>query len=161
MAAHGRSVADSRSRLRRSSPPGPSAGIADERGADEMVARPAEKMDPREAATIAGRVCGAEGAAEERESGVLLTGATGFVGMELLARYLERTDRRVYALVRGADDHAVAARVARTLRFLFGEDHAYGDRVIPIRGDMTRPGLDVHEGSLLAERVTEIVHGAA
>src|SRR2546429_144955 len=58
-----------------------------------MVARPAEKMDPREAATIAGRVCGAEGAAEERESGVLLTGATGFVGMELLARYLERTRR--------------------------------------------------------------------
>ena len=35
-------------------------------------------------------------------NGVLLTGATGFVGMELLARYLERTDRRVYALVRGA-----------------------------------------------------------
>ncbi len=35
--------------------------------------------------------------------GVLLTGATGFVGMELLARYLERTDRRVFALVRGAN----------------------------------------------------------
>ena len=39
--------------------------------------------------------------------GVLLTGATGFVGMELLARYLERTDRRMYALVRGADDREV------------------------------------------------------
>ena len=48
-------------------------------------------------------------------SGVLLTGATGFVGMELLARYLEHTDRRVYALVRGADDGEVAARVQRTL----------------------------------------------
>ncbi len=34
---------------------------------------------------------------------VLLTGVTGFVGMELLMRYLERTDRRVYVLVRGAE----------------------------------------------------------
>ena len=35
---------------------------------------------------------------------LLLTGATGFVGMEVLARYLERTDRDVVALVRAADD---------------------------------------------------------
>jgi nucleoside-diphosphate-sugar epimerase len=35
--------------------------------------------------------------AEAQSDGVLLTGATGFVGMELLARYLERTDRRVCA----------------------------------------------------------------
>ena len=36
----------------------------------------------------------------ERDGPVLLTGATGFVGMELLARYLERGRRRVVALVR-------------------------------------------------------------
>jgi thioester reductase-like protein len=41
---------------------------------------------------------------EARSDGVLLTGATGFVGMELLARYLEHTDRRVYVLVRGASE---------------------------------------------------------
>ena len=34
---------------------------------------------------------------------VLLTGGTGFVGIELLARYLERTDRTVFVLIR-ADD---------------------------------------------------------
>ena len=50
----------------------------------------------------------------EREGALLLTGATGFVGMELLARYLERTDRHVYALVR-ADDEAERRR-ARSLR---------------------------------------------
>ena len=31
------------------------------------------------------------------QGAVFLTGATGFVGMEILARYLERTDRPVYA----------------------------------------------------------------
>jgi thioester reductase-like protein len=34
---------------------------------------------------------------------VLLTGATGFLGMELLARYVQRTDRNVLALVRAHD----------------------------------------------------------
>ncbi|HEY2398545.1 MAG TPA: SDR family oxidoreductase [Solirubrobacteraceae bacterium] len=106
---------------------------------------------------------GVAGASEGREtSGVLLTGATGFVGMELLARYLERTDRRVYALVRGADDEEVAARVEGTLSSLFGPEHSYGGRVIPVRGDLTRVGLDLRdEADTLAEHVSEIVHGAA
>ena len=42
---------------------------------------------------------------------VLLTGATGFVGQELLARLLERGDRHVHALVRADDDEAAAARL--------------------------------------------------
>ena len=34
---------------------------------------------------------------------VFLTGATGFLGMEVLARLLERGDREVLALVRAPD----------------------------------------------------------
>jgi thioester reductase-like protein len=97
-----------------------------------------------------------------RSGGVLLTGATGFVGMELLTRYLERTDRRIYALVRGANDREVAARVERTLRSLFGADHPYGSRVVAVRGDITRAGLGLRgKRERLAEQVSEIVHGAA
>ncbi|MGA2165402.1 MAG: SDR family oxidoreductase [Solirubrobacteraceae bacterium] len=100
---------------------------------------------------------------------VLLTGATGFVGMELLARYLERTDRRVYALVRGSDDREVAARIARTLLSLFGSGHPFAERVVAVRGDITHPGLGLagkgdeltERVDELAERVSEIVHGAA
>jgi thioester reductase-like protein len=94
--------------------------------------------------------------------GVLLTGATGFVGMELLARYLERTNRRVYALVRGANWHEVTARVERTLLCLFGADHPYSQRVVAVRGDITCPGLGLGvKRDQLAERVSEVVHGAA
>ena len=94
--------------------------------------------------------------------GVLLTGATGFVGMQLLVRYLERTDRRVYALVRGADTREVAARIDRTLLCLFGREHGYADRVVPVRGDITRPGLGLRgRRDALAEHVSEIVHCAA
>jgi thioester reductase-like protein len=94
--------------------------------------------------------------------GVLLTGVTGFVGMELLVRYLESTDRRVYALVRGANDREVTARMEHTLRSLFGSDHPHAERVVAVRGDITRPGLGIRGGGdELAERVSEIVHGAA
>ena len=52
---------------------------------------------------------------------VLLTGATGFVGMELLARYLERTDRHVLALVRAGSDEAARERIDAVLANLFGD----------------------------------------
>lgn len=94
--------------------------------------------------------------------GVLLTGVTGFIGMELLVRYLECTNRRVYAFVRGKDDREVTARVERTLLSLFGADHPHGERVVAVRGDIGRPGLGIRRGGdELAERVSEIVHAAA
>jgi thioester reductase-like protein len=95
--------------------------------------------------------------------GVLLTGATGFLGMELLARYLQRTERRVYLLVRGKSAPAVAARVQWTLDCLFGAGHSYAERVTAVRGDLTRGGLGLASAQrdALAEGVSEIVHGAA
>jgi thioester reductase-like protein len=93
---------------------------------------------------------------------VLLTGATGFVGMELLARYLERTRRRVYALVRAPDEAGASARLAKVLGELFGHEDAHADRVSAVRGDLTEPGLGLGgRRGPLAEEVTEIVHGAA
>lgn len=99
---------------------------------------------------------------DPRSGGVLLTGATGFLGMELLARFLEHTDRHVFALVRGADDRATAARLERTLRSLFGSGHPYAERVTAVRGDITRPGLGLRgDADGLARQVSEIAHGAA
>ena len=97
-----------------------------------------------------------------RQDGVLLTGATGFLGMELLARYLEHTDRPVYALVRATDQGMAARRLRRTLHCLFGADHPYGERVVAVRGDITKEGLGIgRQAWQLADRVDEIVHGAA
>ncbi len=113
-----------------------------------MTCRGVGEVDGREASGVS--------------DGVLLTGATGFVGMELLARFLERTERRVYALVRSEDHEQAAARMERTLRCLFGPGHPYSERVVAVPGDITRPALGLR-GRLdgLAERVNEVVHGAA
>jgi thioester reductase-like protein len=97
------------------------------------------------------------------EGALLLTGATGFVGMEVLARFLERSDRHVVALVRADDDDHAAARLRATLESACGEAAAvHGDRVTAVAGDITAPGLGLGDRwPRLAETIGAIVHGAA
>jgi long-chain acyl-CoA synthetase len=94
---------------------------------------------------------------------LLLTGATGFLGMELLARYLERTDRPVYALVRAHDDAEAQARLRETVRRIVDAPGRFDHRLLAIRGDVAQPGLGIARSTrlALAESVTEIVHAAA
>jgi thioester reductase-like protein len=94
---------------------------------------------------------------------VLITGATGFVGMEVLARYLERTERRVVTLIRARDDEEAGGRLRGVLANLFGERQAarYARRVDAVAGELTAPGLGCARRGELAERVTTIVHSAA
>ena len=93
---------------------------------------------------------------------VLLTGATGFLGMELLARYLERTDRHVVALIRAADDREADGRLRATLAALGGDRDGHAGRVTAVAGDLTTAGLGLgRRWAGLARRIGEIVHGAA
>jgi nucleoside-diphosphate-sugar epimerase len=68
---------------------------------------------------------------------VLLTGATGFVGMEVLARLLERTDREVLCLVRARDLEAAEARLDAVLATLYRDASPYRARVRALPGDLT------------------------
>jgi thioester reductase-like protein len=98
------------------------------------------------------------------DGAVLLTGATGFVGMELLARYLERTDRRVVAIVRAGDDAAARERIDAVLANLLGDRAGrYAERVCAVAGELTAPrlGLSNPRWERLAGETTTIVHGAA
>jgi long-chain acyl-CoA synthetase len=97
------------------------------------------------------------------EGDVLLTGATGFLGMELLACYLERTNRTILALVRAADAGHATARIGRVLELLFGRSDAHPRRVIAIAGDIERAGLGLarRDREMISSRVSEIVHCAA
>jgi thioester reductase-like protein len=95
---------------------------------------------------------------------VLLTGATGFIGMELLARYLERSDRQIVTLVRAGSREGARARIEAVLENIFGPRWPeLADRVQALPADMTAPGmgLERRDREGLAERVTTIVHSAA
>jgi long-chain acyl-CoA synthetase len=90
---------------------------------------------------------------------LLLTGATGFVGMELLARMLRDPSVRVVALIRATDDEHATRRLHATLRSIYGSSEPHAQRVTAVAGDLELPGLGVDPA--LADRVTAIVHGAA
>jgi thioester reductase-like protein len=96
------------------------------------------------------------------EGALLLTGATGFVGMEVLARFLERSDDHVVVLVRADDDEHATARLRTTLEGACLDAGAHEDRVTALAGDLTAPRLGLGDRwGQLAPRVGAIVHGAA
>jgi thioester reductase-like protein len=104
------------------------------------------------------------GTGTESHGTVLITGATGFVGMEVLARYLERTERKIALLVRAESDDAARARVHAVLRNLFGRvSERYHGRVQAFAAELTAPGLGLSEPRRrrLAETTSTIIHGAA
>lgn len=82
---------------------------------------------------------------------VLLTGATGFVGREILSRFLERGDRHVFALVRAKNDDQAAERLP------------LHDRLTAVAGDIEERELglsdDVRER--LRREVSTVLHCAA
>lgn len=104
------------------------------------------------------------GSPDANRGAVLVTGTTGFLGIEVLARLIERTDRRIYALVRAPDDRAADQRLRELLQVATGSDDAAGaERVIAVRGDIEQPELGLsRELSLrLAEQVGDVLHIAA
>ncbi|MEJ7797840.1 MAG: SDR family oxidoreductase [Solirubrobacteraceae bacterium] len=103
--------------------------------------------------------------APDRRAGdaILLTGVTGFVGIELLARYLQLTDRTIYALIRADCDEHARERLRETLLDAFGTVQPYLHRVRALAGDITDEGLglDPEVALQVAGEISEIVHGAA
>jgi thioester reductase-like protein len=94
---------------------------------------------------------------------VLLTGATGFLGMEVLARLLDEPDTYVLALIRAGDDQAAEARLRTILETLGDQDRPGTDRVRVLRGDITARGLGLSETdcALVNMTTTHVVHCAA
>jgi thioester reductase-like protein len=94
---------------------------------------------------------------------VFLTGATGFLGMEVLARLLEAGDRKVVALVRASDDAAAEDRLYGVLNTLWRDPSPYRENVRAVAGDVTSPGLGLAQAqrTALAEEVGAVLHCAA
>ena len=95
-------------------------------------------------------------------TGMLLTGGTGFVGTQLLARYLERTDRTVYALVRAEARESGEERLRGKLAALLDPDEV-AERLVAVPGDVESSGLGLSpdDRDRLAAEVGEVVHAAA
>lgn len=81
----------------------------------------------------------------------LVTGGTGFIGRRVIDRLLDtRPDARIWVLVRNGSldrfDHLA---------------NAWGDRVSPVLGDLTAPGLALPDPLPGLGDITHVVHCAA
>ncbi|WP_432049607.1 non-ribosomal peptide synthetase [Verrucosispora sp. NA02020] len=92
---------------------------------------------------------------------VLLLGATGFVGAQVLAALLAHGDRPVVCLVRAADDGSASRRVADVLAAT-GGGSAAAHRWTALAGDLARPqlGLSGDDWRRLSREVGTIVDAA-
>jgi thioester reductase-like protein len=99
----------------------------------------------------------------DHRQGTLLTGATGFLGGEVLVRLLERNEGPVYVLIRAEDDKGADERLKSLLASLLGSAEPWSDRAIALCGDVTHAwlGMSSHHQDWLAERVDRIIHCAA
>ena len=83
-----------------------------------------------------------------------VTGATGFIGRFLVDRLAAREGAKVYILVRESSQEKFDALVERV-----GEN---GDKLIPVYGDITTPGLvDPAEAKKLKGKIDHFFHLAA
>jgi thioester reductase-like protein len=104
-----------------------------------------------------------DGTRAEQLPGIVLSGATGFLGGEVLARLLMRERRPIYVLIRAGDEAEARARLETTLIELMGSAAPWTDRTHAVPADLTRPrlGLDRDRHSWLARRAEWVIHCAA
>ncbi|MFE2041318.1 amino acid adenylation domain-containing protein [Streptomyces sp. NPDC059477] len=95
---------------------------------------------------------------------LLLTGATGFLGTQLLRELLDRTDADIHCLVRATDEPDALTRILDALAAQgTPPDPAARRRIVPVPGDLTRPllGLTPERFDALAGCVTAVYHNGA
>lgn len=95
---------------------------------------------------------------------LLLTGGTGFLGMELLARALEAGDGPdIYVTVRATDPNAAQLRLCETVGRLYETPPESIGRLRAVCADLTAPGLGLSAPARrsIAADVERVVHCAA
>ncbi len=97
---------------------------------------------------------------QEEPEGILVTGATGFLGAHIVYELMEKGGGPVYCLVRGSEE-----RLFDALTDYFGKawvsNHSH--RIVPFLGDIAKEqlGMDCEEYLALAKKVHTVYHCAA
>lgn len=96
---------------------------------------------------------------------LLLTGATGFLGIHILIYILKNTSMDVFCIVRGESHESCKAKLFSILKFYqSGElNHQMKDRIKILKGDISLElfGLSNKKYSELASKIGAIIHTAA
>jgi len=94
----------------------------------------------------------------------LLTGATGFLGCNILYQLLTVTNYKIYLLIRGDSGEHSYNRLKKKFNFYFDIDiHNYIDRVVVLKSDLEQPSLGLEDVQYqdLTISIDSIIHAAA
>ncbi len=89
---------------------------------------------------------------------VLITGATGFLGVHLLDEYLSCENGTAFCLVRGKNKKDSEERLAKTLQYYFGDKYKDFDRIEVICGDITEPIVCDAEIDMVIHSAASVKH---
>ena len=95
---------------------------------------------------------------------VMLTGATGHVGCNILYQLLHETSYKIYLLVRALSSKEAAEKINRKFKHYFDVDlKSYKDRIMIVVADIEQPklGLTKTQYQKLINNVDSIIHAAA
>ncbi|WP_062061823.1 non-ribosomal peptide synthetase [Aquimarina longa] len=93
---------------------------------------------------------------------ILLTGATGFVGIHLLESLLKNTDKKIYCMIRCESKIDGLERIQKKMKDNEMWSERYTQQIEVIRGDLAKPnlGITMSEYELLLENIGNVVHNA-
>ena len=76
---------------------------------------------------------------KENLGDIMITGATGFLGIHILKAYLDNYDGKVYCLVRKGEYESMEKRMMHMLMYYFDNPYQelFGQRIICVDGDIT------------------------
>ncbi len=96
---------------------------------------------------------------------ILLTGATGFLGMHILSEFIKKEKGNIYCLVREEPGLTAQAKLLQKLHYYFGNkyDKLLGKRIFAITGDISMPGFGLNQEELLniSNNISVVINTAA
>ena len=96
---------------------------------------------------------------------ILLTGATGFLGIHILAEFLNKEKGKIYTIIRKDPGQTTEQKLLDKLHYYFGKkyDKFINTRIIIIDGDISKDGFGLNQQELfnLGNSIDLIINSAA
>ena len=101
-----------------------------------------------------------------KEAGnILLTGATGFLGIHILEEFIKNENGKIYCIVRDETGLSSKLKLQQKLHYYFDTkyDNLIGKRIFAITGDITKPGFGLDQEKLLdlSNNIDIVINSAA
>lgn len=98
------------------------------------------------------KCCSSDGSYNDKNQikEILLTGATGFIGIFLLEELLEKTNSNIYCLIREGNGQSAEERLIESMKNYYLWKDCYASRIKVLLGDLSKPYLGLSEAEYLA-----------